>query len=170
MLHSPKRLYTAHLTFHCDCSNSSPPQRISNRKGKLVRLHQDLRAYRIGLLSEPKKLLCLVSKGCHDRSQVTNQLKALSWFNSRAVPHIVIDGMDPNQRERRTRLFNISGVQGNYPQFFFEFQDGTINFLGGFDKIESLNETSGLPPEVLAQHPELETWDKVFGSVIESFD
>ncbi len=120
-------------------------------------------------MSEPKRLLCLVSKGCHDRSQRSNQLKALSWFNSRAVPHVVIDGMDPNQRERRTKLFNISGISGNYPQFFFEYEDGTINFFGSFDKIDQLNETSSLPADVLAQHPEVETWDKSFSSCVESF-
>lgn len=85
------------------------------------------------------------------------------------MPHIVVDGMDPDQREMRNRLFGVSGIRGNYPQFFFEFRDGTINFMGAFDKMESLNETSGLPPEVLAQHPELETWEKVFGSVVDSF-
>ena len=58
----------------------------------------------------------------------------------------------------------------DYPQFFFEFQDGTINFLGDFDKIDSLNETTGLSAEILAQHPEIETWDKVFNSVVESFE
>ena len=58
----------------------------------------------------------------------------------------------------------------DYPQFFFEFQDGTINFLGNFDKIDSLNETTGLSAEILAQHPEIETWDKVFNSVVESFE
>eukprot|EP00578_Thalassiosira_sp_NH16_P008162 CAMPEP_0181109716 /NCGR_PEP_ID=MMETSP1071-20121207/18325_1 /TAXON_ID=35127 /ORGANISM="Thalassiosira sp., Strain NH16" /LENGTH=122 /DNA_ID=CAMNT_0023193431 /DNA_START=279 /DNA_END=647 /DNA_ORIENTATION=+ len=121
------------------------------------------------MMSEPKKLICLVSHGVHDRKQADNQSKALDWFGTRKVPHTVVDGMDPNQRERRNKLFEISGVRGNYPQFFFEFEDGTIHLLGNFDKIDDLNETSGLPPDVLAQHPEIETWEKVFGSVVESF-
>ncbi|KAL7541519.1 hypothetical protein ACHAWF_006976 [Thalassiosira exigua] len=144
-------------------------ERVSYRKGEIVRRYQDQRAHQISLMSDPKKLLCLISKGCHDRTQSANQSKALDWFVSRNVPHTVIDGMDPEQRETRNKLFNLSGVRGNYPQFFFEFQDGAINFMGNFDKIESINETSGLPQEILAQHPELETWEKVFGSVVESF-
>lgn len=121
-------------------------------------------------MSEPKKLLFLASIGCHDRTQSSNQENVQRWFAARKLPHTVVDGMDPGQREMRNRLFDISGIRGNYPQFFFEYEDGTITFFGGFDKVEELNETTGLPAEVLAQHPELETWDKVFGSVVEFFD
>jgi hypothetical protein len=121
-------------------------------------------------MNDPKKLICLVSRGCHDRQQSSNQSRALDWLASRKVPHTVVDGNNPEQREERDKLFVISGIRGNYPQFFFECQDGQINFFGNFDKIETLNETSGLPLELLAQHPELETWEKMFGSVVESFD
>lgn len=151
-------------------SQQSPNQRLSNRKGTIVRRYQDNRAYQISLMSEPKKLICLISRGCPDRTQSGNQSKVLDWLHSWKVPHSIVDGMDPAQREMRNKLFNLSGIRGNYPQFFFEFIDGTINFLGNFDKMESLNETGGLPAEVLAQHPELETWDKVLGSVVESFE
>ena len=69
--------------------------------------------------------------------------------------------MDLDQREKRDKLFEISGVRGNYPQFFFELRDGHISFFGNFNKIDELNETSGLPPDLLAQHHGLETWEKV---------
>ena len=109
-----------------------------------------------------KKLICLVSNGCHDRIQSANQSKALDWFIARKVPHTVVDGMDPEQRGVRNKLFGISGIRGNYPQFFFELEDGTLNFFGNFQKIEELNETNDIPKELLEQHPEIETWDKVF--------
>jgi len=150
-------------------SDLSPRPRISDRKGKLVRRFQDQRSHQISIMSDPKKLLCLVSRGCHDRTQSSNQNKALDWLACRKVPHTIIDGNSPEQREERNILFGISGIRGNYPQFFFELEDGTINFFGPFEKIHILNETNGLPSEVLAQHPELETWDKIFGSVVESF-
>ena len=70
--------------------------------------------------------------------------------------------MDPEQREVRNKLFGISGIRGNYPQFFFELEDGTLNFFGNFEKIEELNETNDIPKELLDQHPEIATWDKVF--------
>lgn len=120
------------------------------------------------MASEPKKLIVLISKGCHDRTQSANQSKALDWFNSRNVPYALVNGNDVHQRERRNELFDASGVRGNYPQFFFEHKDGNLSYFN-FEKLESLNETGGLPPEVLAQHPELETWDKVFSTVVEEF-
>lgn len=150
-------------------SEVSPRKRISDRKGNIVRRYQDQRAHQIRIMSDPKKLICLVSMGCHDRTQSSNQEKALSWFASRKVPHTIVDGMDGEQRDRRNKLFDISGIRGNYPQFFFEYEDGTINFFGSFDKIDQLNETSSLPADVLAQHPEVETWDKSFSSCVESF-
>ncbi|KAL7541065.1 hypothetical protein ACHAXR_010600, partial [Thalassiosira sp. AJA248-18] len=91
-------------------------------------------------------------------------------FASRKVPHTIVDGNDPEQRETRNKFFEISGVRGNYPQFFFAFEDGTINFMGNFERIDNLNETKDLPAELLEQHPELETWDKVFGSVVQEFE
>ena len=120
-------------------------------------------------MTDPKKLVCLVSQGCHDRIQSSNQTNALAWFHARRVPHATVNGNDPGQRDARNALFAVSGIRGNYPQFFFEYPDGTVRYFGDFAKIEGLNETNGLSPELLAQHPELETWDKVFGSVVESF-
>eukprot|EP00956_Cyclotella_meneghiniana_P029555 scaffold71988_cov47-Cyclotella_meneghiniana.AAC.6 len=121
------------------------------------------------MASEPKKLIVLISKGCHDRAQSANQSKAISWLNSRNVPYVLVDGNDTNQLDIRNELFDNSGVRGNYPQFFFEHRDGSLSYFN-FDKLEGLNETSGLPPHILAQHPEVETWDKVFGTVVKSFE
>ena len=123
----------------------------------------------IGLVKEQKKLICLVSQGCHDRTQETNQSVSLRWFNSKRIPYTIVDGMDPNQRQKRNELFDISGIRANYPQFFFEYQTGTIQYLGNFGKLERLNESSNLPSEVLSRHVEIETWDKIFGSVVTSF-
>ena len=117
-----------------------------------------------------KKFIALVSNGCPDRKQSGNQERALGWFNVKKVPHNVVDGMDLEQREMRNKLFEISGIRGNYPQFFFELEDGSIEFYGNFAKIEDLNETNGLPIDLLAQHPDMETWDRVFSTVVDSFE
>ncbi len=143
--------------------------RVSSRKASLVGRYRDYRNVQIGLIKEQKKLICLVSQGCHDRTQETNQSMALRWFNSKHIPYTIVDGMDPNQRQKRNQLFDISGLRGNYPQFFFEYQNGTIQYLGNFSKLERLNESSNLPSEVLSRHVQIETWDKMFGSVVASF-
>lgn len=161
--------HDVNIALFC-ASDLSPRPRVSIRKEALVRRYQDQRSQQIGLMSEPKILICLISQGCHDRLQLSNQSKSLDWLDSKGVPHIDIDGGDPESLELRNKLFGISGVRGNYPQFFFEYQDGTISFMGNFEKMDALNETNGLPDEVVAQHPELETWDKMFGSVVDSFE
>lgn len=150
-------------------TTSSRSSRVSSRKASLVGRYRDYRNLQIGLIKEQKKLICLISKGCHDRLQTTNQDKALAWFNSRQLPYTVVDGMNPDQRQKRNELFDVSGVRGNYPQFFFEYQNGSIQYLGNFNKLERLNESSNLPPEVLQRHLEIETWDKIFGSVVATF-
>ncbi|KAK1745047.1 hypothetical protein QTG54_004338 [Skeletonema marinoi] len=143
--------------------------RVSSRKAALVGRYRNYRNAQIGLVKEQKKLICLVSQGCHDRAQETNQSVALRWFNSKQIPYTTVDGMDPNQRQKRNELFDISGLRGNYPQFFFEYQNGTIQYLGNFSTLERLNESSNLPLEVLSRHVEIETFDKIFGSVVASF-
>lgn len=163
-------LFSSLFSLSLDSETSPRQSRISNRKGALVARYRNYRQQKIIAMSEAKKLIVLVSNGCHDRTQSSNQEKAQSWFLSRKVPMIIVDGMDANQREKRNELFEISGIRGNYPQFFFEDKEGSISFFGSFEKIEQLNETSGLPAEVLAQHPEIETWEKVFGSVVDSFE
>lgn len=103
-------------------------------------------------------LICLVSLGCHDRRQSSNQNRSLSWLTTRKVSFAIVDGNDVTARDIRDELFEISGIRGNYPQFFIERHDGQIEYFGDFDRMETLNETSGLPAEVLEMHPELETW------------
>ena len=118
-----------------------------------------------------KRLICLISNGVADRTQAHRQLHALNILQVRRTPYEVVDGMDPAQRHIRDELFRISGVRGNYPQFFLERQidngyGGTIRsveFWGNYDTFENLNEVDSLPPDVLLANPEVETWDNVFG-------
>lgn len=143
--------------------------RVSARKASLVRRYRVYRNEQIRLMKEQKRLVCLISQGCHDRTQETHQATALRLFNVKQIPYTIVDGMDPDQRQARNELFNISGLRGNYPQFFFQYQNGTIKYLGNFFTLERLNESSNLPAEVLSRHVDIETFEKVFGSVVASF-
>lgn len=49
------------------------------------------------------------------------------------------------------------------------FKDGSTTYLGDFEKLELLNDNSALSEDVLANHPEIETWDGVLGNVVSSF-
>jgi len=90
-------------------------------------------------------------------------------LHAKNTPYVEVDGMKPEHRDSRNELFAISGIRGNYPQFFFVHSNGATSFIGNYDKIEEINEDSGLPRELLDQHPEIQTWDKVFGDVVDSF-
>ena len=71
---------------------------------------------------------------------------------------------------RRNQLFDISGIRASYPQFFLERRDGTITFVGLWDVIETINDNSSCSEEILEANPNLQTWDRVFGNLVASFD
>lgn len=51
-------------------------------------------------MEEPQRLVVLVSNGVSDRTQSSNQSRARTLLQSRGTPHVEVDGMDPNQKER----------------------------------------------------------------------
>ena len=85
-----------------------------------------------------------------------------------------VDGSQMDQREERNKLFGISGRRGNYPQIFVRTvvpetmtrrsRDET-EFLGGWDKLEQLNESRGIDGKILEEHPEIETLDQLLAVV-----
>jgi len=80
------------------------------------------------------RLTVLISNGVHDYYQASNQRSTLSLLGDFSIPHDVIDGMDPSQKEKRDVLFELSGIRGNYPQLFLTSQSGKEHrFLGGYD-------------------------------------
>jgi len=70
---------------------------------------------------------------------------------------------------RRDELFKISNIRANYPQFFLEDESGTVIYVGNWEYIEGLNESSSLPEETLQTHPEIMTLERVFGNLVQSF-
>ncbi|GFH58572.1 hypothetical protein CTEN210_15048 [Chaetoceros tenuissimus] len=120
-------------------------------------------------MSNKKVLVCLVSNGVSDHLQASRQRKATTILKARKLPYVEVDGMNPDHKESREELFAISGIRGNYPQFFFVHANGATSYLGNFEKLEELNETVDIPDDVLNANPDLETWPRVFKDVVESF-
>jgi len=98
--------------------------------------------------------------------------------------HIDVTHNASSHLRSRNELFSLSGVRGNFPQFFLVENNGkgagstnddvvssscesdsasTIRFLGDWDKIEALNDASSLPDEILDANPSIITWEKVLG-------
>ena len=133
--------------------------------------------------NQKRSVLALVSEGVIDRVQASNQRRALFLLDAKKVPYEKVDGMDPSQRKVRDDLFGLAGFGSSgdggdgygdakkrkpisYPQFFF-VGDGAVSYVGDFERLLSLNDASDIPQEILDQHPELETWDRVFVNLVD---
>jgi len=119
--------------------------------------------------SKEKIFICLVSNGVSDSKQAARQRNAKTILMARQIPYMEVDGMNPNDKDRRNELFKVSGIRGAYPQFFFLYKSGEASFLGDWDTFEDLNDTTSIPKDVLANNPNIETWDKIFDGVVKSF-
>jgi hypothetical protein len=116
-----------------------------------------------------RQLVILISVGVCDRQQATHQDRSLTILKGKGTPFTIVDGMDPSLKEVRNELFAVSGIRGNYPQFFFAHPDGSTTYFGGWEKLEEINENSSLPPNILYNNPKIETWDSFFSGVVERF-
>ncbi|KAK1745920.1 hypothetical protein QTG54_003844 [Skeletonema marinoi] len=88
--------------------------------------------------SSNNHLVVLISEGNFNFTQTANQKNALQLLADLSLPYTTIDGMDPDQREKRNELFDISGIRGNYPQFFL-CKGQEYEFLGNYEWLESCN-------------------------------
>jgi hypothetical protein len=97
------------------------------------------------------KLIVLLSKSPGNLQQRTNQDRALMLLKGKfqAEDMEQVDGSDLSNKDRRNELFDISGLRGNYPQFFLKKRDGNVTYLGDFDWIEDSNESGLLSKEAI---------------------
>ena len=65
---------------------------------------------------------------------------------------------------RRNELFVISVIRGQYPQFFLVEKSGETHYIGDWDTIENINDTSGLPPAMIETNPAAVTWDRLLNA------
>jgi hypothetical protein len=89
--------------------------------------------------TKQQHLTILISEGNFNYTQAANQKSAIQLAIDLSLPYKLVDGMDPNQREKRNALFDISGVRGNYPQLFLtrgEGGDEVNEFLGDYEWFE----------------------------------
>lgn len=111
-------------------------------------------------------ILMLVTNMGMNRTQVQNQQRATMMLNALNITYETVDGSDPSNKEIRNELFAISDTRGAYPQFFIVTDHGDdselqISFLGDFETIEGINDSSSLPNEILDVNPTLLTWGRI---------
>ena len=69
-----------------------------------------------------RHLTVLITSGNFNLTQTANQRSTLQLLKDQSLPYVTIDGMDPDNLERRNELFSISGIRGNYPQIFVSIE------------------------------------------------
>lgn len=85
------------------------------------------------------------------------QRKVAHWLSAYRCAFKRLDGGVESHKAMRENLFTVSGIRGNYPQLFLVGTDA-VEFVGGFDTLETMIEAETLPPSVLNAHPEITTF------------
>eukprot|EP00607_Mallomonas_marina_P008207 CAMPEP_0182416614 /NCGR_PEP_ID=MMETSP1167-20130531/973_1 /TAXON_ID=2988 /ORGANISM="Mallomonas Sp, Strain CCMP3275" /LENGTH=177 /DNA_ID=CAMNT_0024589553 /DNA_START=85 /DNA_END=618 /DNA_ORIENTATION=+ len=115
-------------------------------------------------LDRLEKCILLMSSTASDAIVEQNQRRILDLMAAHKVDYIEIDGANPDNKEKRNELFNVSKSRGKYPQCFIE-KEGNIRFIGLWEEIESLVENDSLPQEILSANPDMPTFNKIFSTV-----
>jgi hypothetical protein len=97
---------------------------------------------------EKPTMLVLVSNHALKREVVANQQMAFTILSARKIPYETIDGSLTENQKRRNELFELSGLRGQYPQFFklsqLEAKDPSVAFYGDWDQFQWANECGTL--------------------------
>lgn len=87
------------------------------------------------LKTKDKDFVMLVSTQSGSNHQTKNMKNSKEILKSIGVNPVIVDGSDPKEKEVRDNLFRLSGVRGNYPQFFVKSQ-GDTEFFGDYEVLE----------------------------------
>jgi hypothetical protein len=93
------------------------------------------------------KLLILISNQSLTRNVTANQKLVFVILKSLGIEYTTVDGADPIHKARRNELFEISGLRGEYPQFFLT-NGGNFQFWGNMERFEQCNEIGALTMEL----------------------
>jgi hypothetical protein len=112
------------------------------------------------------RILMLISTTSGSRRQLSEQERSIAMLEALEIPFETLNCAMPEYRDQRDHFFDISGVRGEFPQFFLispKAEEGkTQVFLGQYPDIERVNEHSNLPKSALKETDV--TWDSVMGT------
>mmetsp|Transcript_27961 Transcript_27961/g.76929 ORF Transcript_27961/g.76929 Transcript_27961/m.76929 type:complete len:1286 (-) Transcript_27961:132-3989(-) len=98
-----------------------------------------------------RHLLMLMSNQSISRDQMKRQDEARNILENSGIAFYELDGANPEERENRNSLFQLSGKWGQYPQFFMVDTAGSTTFWGDFEKFESSHKAGRLQSEIESQ-------------------
>ena len=112
------------------------------------------------------RIMMLLSTTSGSRRQLSQQERSIAMLEALEIPFETLNCAMPEFREQRDEFFDISGVRGDFPQFFLinppQDNGATTVYLGQFPDIERVNEQSNLPKADL--NDSHVTWDSIFGT------
>ncbi len=111
--------------------------------------------------SKSYAILLTSSYGSGGGGQAGKCKKLEDTFNALRINFLNIDGADAKNKDERNKLFEISGVRGNYPQVFLHEGEET-SFVGDYEAVIDLVESNDIPEDILAANPGIKTFNQVF--------
>ena len=110
----------------------------------------------------PGKVIMLMTLTPKDQIQELAQRKAKDILTGKGLVLDEVAGDMPENKDRRTALFAISGKGAVYPQFFLQLGEEQPTFVGDSEEFEGLVECETMDASVLAENPDIATFSKVF--------
>lgn len=96
------------------------------------------------------RLVALISEFSGTLKQRTEQERAVSILDAKRISNVEkVDGSSQCNKDRRNRLFDISGERGKYPQFFLQKDPNIIIYLGDFEWLQYMNDIGSLNDETI---------------------
>ncbi|CAJ1941345.1 unnamed protein product [Cylindrotheca closterium] len=117
-----------------------------------------------------RQVLMLVSTQSGSNRQLNDCKASKQMLESIGIAPVILDGADPGAKKKRDKLFRLSGVRGNYPQFFVvekgmlediddDEDEGEATFFGDYKMLNekrkngTLAKDIGLGDDSLSPHP-----------------
>eukprot|EP00980_Cylindrotheca_fusiformis_P018726 scaffold6241_cov129-Cylindrotheca_fusiformis.AAC.3 len=100
------------------------------------------------LAAKDNDFVMLLSSQSGSNHQMKKTKSSKRILDSIGVKPVIVDGADPKEKQTRDELFRLSGVRGNYPQFFVKSQEGGTSFFGDFEVLDEKNKSGTLVKEI----------------------
>jgi len=106
------------------------------------------------------KVIALITSTPSSEIIKVNQRKLEGVLKAKGVRYEEVDGLQPENKELRSKLFDTSNLRGKYPQIFIE-DNGEYEFVGDYDAFEGMVECDNLS-ETSADMHGVKTFSSVF--------
>lgn len=109
------------------------------------------------------RIMVLTSTTSGSRRQLSQQERSIAMLEALEIPFETLNCALPEFKTQRDDFFEMSGIKGEFPQFFLiKGSEGTTTFLGQFDEMEKCNERSNWPKDSIKDGDI--TWDSIMGT------